>query len=347
VVFVLGVNISNLVEKKEFLINDLCGKKIGIDTYNMLYQFIASIRGLDGLPLADSNGQVTSHLVGLFYRTSKFIEAGIKPIYVFDGKPSQLKFETLKKRREVRTDAEEKSSRALKEGNMFEAKKMGSRALKLTNEMVIEAKEMLNLMGIPVIQAPQEGEAQASVMVSKGLIYGVVSQDFDCLLFGANRLYRNVGITGKRKVAGKNFYVDVKPQLIELEDVLKQLGLNREKLIWLGLLVGTDFNEKFPKVGPKTAVKLVKENDSFEKIIEKTKYSPEFDYKEIVDVFMNPISIGVEQKQIEASIPQKEKLLEFLVEKHDFSKDRVKSTLTKIITQMEEKEKQKSINQWF
>jgi len=316
-VFVLGVNISNLVEKKEFLINDLCGKKIGIDTYNMLYQFIASIRGLDGLPLADSNGQVTSHLVGLFYRTSKFIEAGIKPIYVFDGKPSQLKFETLKKRREVRTDAEEKSSRALKEGNMFEAKKMGSRALK------------------------------ASVMVSKGLIYGVVSQDFDCLLFGANRLYRNVGITGKRKVAGKNFYVDVKPQLIELEDVLKQLGLNREKLIWLGLLVGTDFNEKFPKVGPKTAVKLVKENDSFEKIIEKTKYSPEFDYKEIVDVFMNPISIGVEQKQIEASIPQKEKLLEFLVEKHDFSKDRVESTLTKIITQMEEKEKQKSINQWF
>jgi flap endonuclease-1 len=346
-VIILGVNLSDLIEKKEISLNELSGKKIGIDTYNMLYQFLASIRGPDGLPLADSNGNTTSHLVGLFYRTSKFIEEGIKPVYVFDGKPSQLKSETLRKRSEIRTDASKQASTALKEGNLGEAKKMGSRALKLTKEMVVEAKEMLELMGIPVIQAPQEGEAQASTMVSKGLLNGVISQDFDCLLFGADKLYRNVGITGKRKVAGKNFYVDVKPQSIELNSVLEKLSITREKLIWLGILVGTDFNEKFPRVGPKTALKLVRENDSFEKIIESTKHELEFDYKEIVDVFMNPVSVDIKVEEIKTNSPNKEKLLEFLVEKHDFSKDRVESTINKIISDREEKEKQKSLDQWF
>jgi flap endonuclease-1 len=343
----MGVNLSKLVEKKEISLSELSRKKVGIDTYNMLYQFLASIRGPDGLPLADSNGDTTSHLVGLFYRTTKFLEEGIKPIYVFDGKPSQLKSETLKKRREVRTDAEGKASLALKEGKLLEAQKMGSRALKLTKEMVIEAKEMLELMGIPSVQAPQEGEAQASVMVSKGLIHGAVSQDFDCLLFGANRLYRNIGITGKRKVAGKNFYVDVKPQMLELDSVLQQLGITRGKLVWLGLLVGTDFNEKFPRVGPKTALKLVRENDSFEKIIESTKHTPDFDYHEIIDVFMNPVSVDVKMEDLKMNVPDKEKLVEFLVEKHDFSKDRVESTISKIILEREEKEKQKSLDQWF
>ena len=343
----VGVKLSELVEKKEISLDELRGKKVGIDTYNMLYQFLASIRGPDGLPLADSKGDVTSHLVGLFYRTAKFLEGGMKPIYVFDGKPSQLKSETLRKRREVRTDAAEKAGIALQEGNLGEAKKMGSRALKLTPLMVSEAKEMLGLMGIPAVQAPQEGEAQASVMVSKGQLYGAVSQDFDCLLFGATKLFRNVGITGKRKVAGKNFYVDVSPQLIELDSVLKQLGITREKLIWLGILVGTDFNDKFPRVGPKTAIKLVKEHEKFEDIIAATKHEPDFDYEEIVDVFMNPVSVDIPEKEIVMNYPDKEKLVEFLCEKHDFSKDRVESTLNKMISEREEKEKQKSLDQWF
>ena len=343
----MGVNLSQLVEKKEVSLDELNGKKVGIDSYNMLYQFLASIRGPDGLPLADSKGQVTSHLVGLFYRTSKFLEEGIKPVYVFDGKPSKLKSETLKKRREVRTDAEKKAGTALKEGKLEEAKKMGSRALKLTPEMVVEAKEMLELMGIPAIQAPQEGEAQASVMVSKGQLHGAVSQDFDCLLFGASRLYRNVGITGKRKVPGKNFYVEVRPQLIELDEVLKQLGITRKKLIWLGILVGTDFNEKFPRVGPKTAIKLVKENKTFDKIIDATKHEPDFDYREIEEVFMKPVSTAVPARDLKLGLPDREKLMEFLCEKHDFSRDRVTGTLEKVISDREEKEKQKSLDQWF
>jgi len=343
----MGVNLSQLVEKEETTIENLQNKKLGIDSYNMLYQFLASIRGQDGLPLADSHGNITSHITGLFYRTINLLEKGVKPVYVFDGIPSELKRETLNKRREVRTDAEKKASEALQAGRMDDAKKYGSRALKLTKDMVDEAKEFLRLLGIPVIEAPEEGEAQASVMVSKGQLDGVVSQDFDALLFGATQLYRNIGFSGKRKVPGKNFFVDIKPEHLDLEKILTQLKISRQKLIWLGILVGTDFNDKFPKVGPKTAIKLVQEFDSFEDIIEKTAHVPDFDYKEIEELFMNPVSVDIPNNQTEATNPNKEKLLEFLVEKHDFSRDRVENTLNKFLKQKEEKEKQKGLSEWF
>jgi flap endonuclease-1 len=343
----VGVNLSDLVVKQEISLEQLAGKKLGIDSYNMLYQFLASIRGTDGLPLTDSHGNVTSHLTGLFYRTINLVDLGLKPVFVFDGKPSELKRETLRKRSEVRTDAEKKSESALQAGSMEEAQKFGSRALRMTKEMVLEAQELLTLLGIPVILAEQEGEAQASVMCAKKQLDGVVSQDFDCLLFGAPNLYRNIGITGKRKVAGKNFYIEVKPQQIQLENVLASLKIDRKKLIWLGILVGTDFNEKFPKIGPKTALKLVQSHDSFEEIIAETKHEPKFNYKEIEDLFMNPVSAEINSKDLEKKSPQREKVIEFLVEKHDFSKERVSSTLDAFIKKIEETEKQKSINQWF
>jgi len=343
----MGVNLSELVDKEEISLDFLAGKRVGIDSYNMLYQFLASIRGPDGMPLADSHGNVTSHITGLYYRTLNLLEKGIKPIYVFDGKPSQLKSETLRKRREVRTEAEEKSSTALKEGNLADAQKFGSRALRLTPEMVNEAKDLLNCMGVPVVEAPQEGEAQASVMSAKGQIFGTVSQDFDCLLFGANNLFRNIGITGKRKVAGKNFYVDVKPEYIQSEKVFSKLSIDRKKLIWLGILVGTDFNEKFPRIGPKTALKLVQQHNSFEEIVKETKHEIDFDYHAVEEVFLNPVSREIADDELLQKNPDKEKLLKFLVEKHDFSKDRVESAIDAYIKKSEEKEKQKSISQWF
>lgn len=343
----MGVNLSSLVNKEEITISHLAKKRVGIDSYNMLYQFLASIRGPDGQPLTDSHGNVTSHLTGLFYRTLNLVDAGVKPVFVFDGKPSKLKAETLKKRSEIRTDAEKKSSDALKIGDMAAAQKFGSRALKMTPDMINEAKELLTLIGIPVIQASQEGEAQASVMCAKGQLEGVVSQDFDCLLFGAKDLYRYIGFSGKRKVPGKNFFVEIKPEHINLEKALAELKLSRQKLIWLGLLVGTDFNEKFPKIGPKTALKLVQNFDSFESIVEETKYMPEFDYKEIENVFLNPESFDIPETELIQKSPDKEKILEFLIEKHDFGRERVESTLNNFIKKKEEKEKQKSLGSWF
>jgi flap endonuclease-1 len=343
----MGVNISDIVVKNEITLKELTGKKLGVDSHNMMYQFLASIRGQDGLPLTDSHGNVTSHLSGLFYRTISLMNDGVFPVFVFDGMPSELKKETLKKRREVRTDAEKKATEALHEGSLEEAQKMGSRALKLTKEMILEAKTLLKLMGIPLIEAPEEGEAQASVMVEKKQLNGVISQDFDCLLFGASELYRNIGFSGKRKVAGKNFYVEVKPQRISLEETLTELKLTRQKLIWLGILVGTDFNEKFPRIGPKTALKLVRECNSFEDVIKETEFTPDFDYLEIEKMFSNPTSKEIELKDLEFKAVDKKALLEFLVEKHDFSLERVEGTIDSFIRKRDETEKQKSMAQWF
>ena len=341
----MGTAIGELVVKKEISLDSLSGQTLGFDAYNILYQFLSSIRGMDGTPLMDSQGNVTSHLTGLLYRTTNLMTKGVKPVFVFDGEPSELKRETLKKRKAIRTEAEKKHKEALRKGEMEEARKMGARALKMTDEMIEEAKKLVELLGLPVIQAPSEGESQLAFMEGQGDIYGVVSQDYDCLLFGAEKVFRNITISGKRKVPGKNFYIDVQPEVVESKATLKELGISREKLVWLGILIGTDFNEKFPKVGPKTALKLVKEHDSFEAIIKETGHKPDFDYKEVAKIFLEP---HIEKKyKVKFSLPEHEKVKEFLCEKHDFSNDRVENALKKLEKVIQEKGQQKKLDSWF
>ncbi|MBU0661994.1 MAG: flap endonuclease-1 [Candidatus Diapherotrites archaeon] len=340
----MGTAIGELIEKEAIDLSFLSGRKVGVDSYNILYQFLSSIRGQDGTPLMDSNGKVTSHLTGLLYRTVNLLEKGIKPVFVFDGKPSVLKAETLRKRTEIRTDAARKHKDALERGDMDDAKKFGSRALKLTEEMVSEAKELAAFLGLPVVQAPSEGEAQIACMAERGDLYGCISQDYDALLFGTPLLLRNIAITGRRKVAGKNFYIEVSPEKIELEKVLSHLKITREKLIWLGILIGTDFNEKFPRIGPKTGLKLVQEHETFEDILAETKHEPEFDYREIEELFLKPKF--TEDYKIEFRPPETEKVIDMLCGKHDFSEERVKNALAKLEDKANEKGEQSRLDKW-
>jgi len=341
----MGTAIGELLEREKIELEALSGKTVGVDSYNIIYQFLSSIRGADGTPLMDSSGNVTSHLAGLFYRTSNLFEKGIRPVFVFDGKPHHLKAETIKKRQEIRTEATEKHAQALKEGDLEEARKQGSRALHFSKEMLADAKELVKAMGFPIIEAPMEGEAQISVMCSEGKLFGVVSQDYDCLLFGAPKVYRNITVSGKRKAPGKSYYIDISPELIELRKNLEILGISRQKLVWLGILIGTDFNEKFPRIGPKTALKLLQEHDSFEEICEAAKFKPEFDYKEIEEIFLKPAATG--EYNIEFKAPDREKVLEFLCEKHDFSRERIEGTLKKLEDKANEKGAQQSLSNWF
>ncbi|OYT32620.1 flap endonuclease-1 [Archaeoglobales archaeon ex4484_92] len=218
------------------------GRKVAIDAFNAIYQFLSTIRQRDGTPLMDSKGRITSHLSGLFYRTINLMEAGIKPAYVFDGKPPEFKKKELEKRAEAREEALEKWEMALARGELEEAKKYAQRASKVNEILIEDAKKLLELMGIPWVQAPSEGEAQAAYMASKGDVWTSASQDYDSLLFGTPKLVRNLTITGRRKLPGKDIYIEVRPELILLEDVLKELKLTREKLIELAILVGTDYN---------------------------------------------------------------------------------------------------------
>ncbi len=257
---------GSLIQKRPVTLESLSGRQIAFDAFNILYQFLASIRQEDGTPLMDFKGNPTGHLSGLFYRNSRLIENGIRPIYVFDGLPPRFKQREIERRKALKKEAESKWQEALDYGRLEEAKKFAQATSRLTKDMVEEAKQLLSAMGIPHVQAPSEGEAQAACMAQKGAVYASASQDYDSLLFGSPRLLRNLSITGKRKVPRQDRYVMVEPEEIILGESLSALELSREQLILLGILVGTDFNEGINGVGPKTGIKIVREHKTLEAV---------------------------------------------------------------------------------
>jgi flap endonuclease-1 len=339
----MGVQLTGLVSAKEIEITELSGKKIGIDGYNAAYQFLSIIRQkLTGEFLRDSKGRITSHLSGLFYRTALLIELGLKPLYVWDGEPPKFKKKTVEERRERREEAKKKWEEALEKGE--EVMPYAQAAATLTEEMVEESKKLLEYMGIPSIQAKSEGEAQLAFMTIKGDVWSSASQDWDSLLFGSPRLVRNLSITGKRKLPRKEVYIEVKPEIIELQEVLSNLGITREQLIIVGMLVGTDYNPGIERVGPKTALKLVKEHKTLEKILENVEWKAEVDPEEIYEFFLNPPV--TEKYKIEWRQPNREKILEFMVEEHDFSRERVEKVIEKL-QQSFLAGRQASLKGWF
>src|SRR3989338_8440308 len=220
----MGVSLSKIVEGREIGLEDLFDKRIAIDSYNWLYQFLSIIRQPDGTPLKDSSGHVTSHLSGLYYRTLKLLEHGIKPIYVFDGKPVDLKKTTTEERRNARAEAKKEWEKALERGDFEAAKKYAQRSVTVTDDIIKSGKELLEAMGVPCIQAPNEGEALCSLMCTNGDAYITSSQDYDVLLFKSPRLVRNLSISGRKK-RGKD-YVMINPEILTLNDVLEKLSLN-------------------------------------------------------------------------------------------------------------------------
>ncbi|MEM5812328.1 MAG: flap endonuclease-1 [Candidatus Aenigmatarchaeota archaeon] len=325
----MGVSLSGLVLGKEISIEELRGKRIAIDANNTLYQFLSTIRDrFTGEPLRDSNGEITSHLSGLFYRTAKLVEEGIEPVFVFDGEPPEFKRETIENRVHIREEAKRKWEEALEKGEIEKVKTYAQGAARLTDDMVEESKNLLEYMGVPWVQAPSEGEAEASFLAKKGTVWAAGSQDWDSLLFGAPRLVRNLTISGRRKVARKEKYVVVSPELVELDSVLKSLGITNEQLILIGILVGTDYNMGGVKgFGPKKALALVKEKRTLEKIMKEISWDFRVSPEEILEFFKNPPVTG---KEIPKKPFQPEKVIELLVEKHGFSQERVNSVLEKM-----------------
>ncbi len=345
----MGVNLRELVKpvKVEIELENLNGKVIAIDAYNMLYQFLAIIRQRDGKPLIDAYGRITSHLNGLFYRTINFLEAGLKPVYVYDGKPPEVKIEEIKKRMKIKELAQKKYEEALARGDLEEARIYAQQTSLLTKDMVEDSKKLLTYLGIPWVQAPSEGEAQAAYMVKKGDAWATASQDYDSLLFGTPRLVRNLAITGRRKLPRKNIYIEVKPELIELKKLLDHYSITREQLIYIGILLGTDYNPEGVKgVGIKTALKLVTELKDLDKILKALK-NPAFlvDPHEIVKLFLEPEVTN--DYKLEWSAPNKEKVMEFLCEEHSFSEKRVENALERAEKAYKKNFAQSTIEAWF
>ncbi|MEM0201441.1 MAG: flap endonuclease-1 [Candidatus Micrarchaeaceae archaeon] len=340
--------------KKPITLDQLSGKVIAIDAYNTIYQFLSIIRQPDGTPLMDSKNRVTSHLSGIFYRTLNLIENNIQPIYVFDGIPSTLKQRTISARIKKREEALEAWNKAKEEGMIESARTYAMASTRINKDIVESSKELLGYMGIPFIQAPGEGEAQGAAMTKTGIAYGSASQDYDSFLFGAVNVIRNLTISGRRKLPRKNVFINVEPELSMTEDLLRKLDLNQLQLVMLGALVGTDFNTGIEKVGPKTALKLVKENPTIRKLENavKEKYNFEFDVplEEIVDVFIKPDIKNINKEEFDILLknfkPDSEKLLKFLSEEHEFSEERISSGIKKLLDSRN-LGNQKGINSWM
>ena len=343
----MGVQLGGLVEARKVAIEDLAGRSIAFDGHNILYQFLAIIRGRDGRPLRDREGRVTSHLSGLIYRNSNLMEAGILVAYVFDGKPHQFKRKVVKDRGRARREARVKYEAALREGRPEEARLYAQRAASVGTDIVSDAKRLLTLMGVPWVQAPGEGEAQSSYMAMKEDVWASASQDFDSLLYGSPRLLRNLSITGRRKLPRKNVYIRIEPELIELAGFLKELDLSRDQLIDVGILVGTDYNPDGIKgIGPKTALKLLRNHGSLEESLPHIK-NAEFPHPvgEIRQLFVEPRT--TDEYSLEWRPPDVDGIVYFLCGERDFDRGRVLKAVEKIQKGFSTSRERTTLDRWF
>ena len=343
----MGVQISEIIPRKEIEIKDLKEKVIAIDAFNTLYQFLTTIRQQDGTPLMDSNGKITSHLSGLFYRNINLLQEGLKPVYVFDGKPPELKQAELERRKEAKRMAEQKYETAKSSEDTKGMGKYAGRFVKITDEIIEESKKLLEAMGIPVIQSPGEGEAEAATLAKMGGVWAAASQDYDALLYGTPFLIRNLTLARRRETPS-GIYIDVNPELIEFQDVLNKLQIDKDQLICLAILVGTDYNPGGVKgLGQKRALEIVQKYkypvDIFKYVQGHERYDFIFDWQEVFKQFheyeASPTS-GIEFKRVDEG-----KVKEILLS-HEFSESRIDSGLQKL-RQIEENKKQKGLGEFF
>ena len=342
----MGVNLSDLTEPKSMEMEDLCGKKVAIDTYNIVYQFMSAIRQPDGYPLCDSKGRTTSHLTGLLHRTASLIEAGIEPVFVFDGKPHPLKQATLDGRKERREKAEQEWKDAVERGDMKTAHTKAQQTSRMTDEVKESAKELIRYMGLPIVDAPSDGEQEAAYICRRKDVWATASQDFDSLLFGTPVLLRNLTMTGRRKVPGKDIYREIKTEVIDSEEFLRNLGISREQLVDMCILMGTDFNTGIKGIGPKKALKLVRDNGDLESVLRKIGEDIP-DYQEIRGIFLD--YEGSDDYSVEHGPLDRRAVVDMLTS-YDFSADRVNSALDRIESARKEEErkrKQKALDAWF
>jgi flap endonuclease-1 len=322
----MGVLLTPIAVKDAVGLADLRGKQLAVDANGELYQFLALIRLPDGTPLKDSQGRITSHLSGLFYRTTRLIaDFGMKVVFVFDGRPPVEKAAEITRRRAVRERYEEEAAEARRAGDLARAYSKSTMTSRLTPEMITSAKQLLQLMGLPVVQAPSEAEAQAAHMAQRGDVWAAASKDYDALLFGAPRLVRFLTISGREFLPTQGTFRPITPELIDLPRMLAALGITRAQLIDLGLLVGTDFHPGVKGIGPKKALALVQRHGAIEHMPSKIREAFDVDLNRLRQIFLEPEvrdDYRVESKRCDV-----DSVVRFLCDEHAFGRERVMAAL--------------------
>ncbi|SCV00380.1 LAMI_0G04676g1_1 [Lachancea mirantina] len=322
---IISEQVPGAIRKSE--IKHFFGRKVAIDASMSLYQFLIAVRQQDGVQLASETGETTSHLMGIFYRTLRMIDNGIKPCYVFDGKPPVLKAHELAKRSTRRADTEKKLEEAIEEAEKLKHER---RLVKVLPEHNDEAKKLLGLMGIPYIVAPCEAEAQCAELAKAGKVYAAASEDMDTLCYRTPFLLRHLTFSEAKK----------EPiQEINVEMVLEGLNLTIEQFIDLGIMLGCDYCESIRGVGPVTALKLIKEHKSLENIVAfiesgesnaKWKIPENWAYKEARDLFLKPDVLDASDINLKWTEPQEDALVEFMVKEKGFNEERVRTGIQRL-----------------
>jgi flap endonuclease-1 len=340
----LGFNLTPIVIKQRLTLNDLWGRVLAVDGNNMLYQFLALIRMRDGRPFTDSAGHVTSHLIGLVFRTTRLIaEFDIRPVFVFDGKPPAEKMRTLEERHSARAKARREWELAVGRGDYADAWSKAVRMDSLTQEMREDAKRALSLLGIPIVQAPQEGEAQAAHMARRGDVWAANSRDYDSVLFGAPRLIRYLTISGQEYLPSKGVSRPLIPELIDLQKMLTELQITLEQLIDLAILVGTDFNDGVRGIGPKTALKLLQKHHSLENLPLEIKEKLPKNFEVIRTLFSHPEVTN--EYVLRFTTADEEGLVKFLCGERGFAADKVNLVIQRM--QLFKARESSKLSSWF
>lgn len=263
----------------------------------------------------------------MFYRTIRLIENGIKPVYVFDGKPPQMKSGELAKRAERREDAQKALDKATEAGDVEDMNKYNRRLVKVTQDHVRESKELLKLMGVPYIEAPCEAEAQCAAMVKAGKVYATATEDMDALTFGTNILLRHLTTSEARKLPVQEY---------TYEKVIEGLELSRDEFIDLCILLGCDYCDSIKGVGPKKAIEYINKYKKIEDILENidtTKYTiPEdWNYQQARELFINPDVADPETVELKWTDPDEEGLVAYMCGERQFNEDRIRSGAKKLV----------------
>ncbi|KAH9507531.1 Elongation of fatty acids protein 2 [Bulinus truncatus] len=311
---------------KEYDIKHFFGRKVAIDASMSIYQFLIAVRQ-DGSQLTNEEGETTSHLMGMFYRTIRMIENGIKPVYVFDGKPPEMKSGELAKRKEKRDEAQKELEKAEEAGDEENVEKFSRRLVKVTKEHNEDCKKLLRLMGIPYVEAPCEAEAQCASLVKGGKVYATGTEDMDSLTFGSNVVLRHLTFSEARKLPIKEY---------QLNKILEDLKLTQDEFIDLCILLGCDYCDSIRGIGPKRAMELIRQHRNIEEIIkhlDKKKYTIPEDwlFQEARKLFQEPEVTDPEQIEIKWVDPDEEGLVEFMVQQKNFNEERIRNGAKKLL----------------
>ncbi|MDR9429086.1 MAG: flap endonuclease-1 [Natronomonas sp.] len=236
-----------VIEPKPFA--ELTGSVVAIDAHNWLYRYLTTtVRFTSSSIYTTHQGVEVANLIGVVQGLPKFLEADMTPIFVFDGGVTELKTDEVESRRNQREryESELEAARA-GEADAAEISTLESRTQRLTDTIQDTTRELLKLLDVPIVEAPAEGEAQAAHMARYGDVDYAGSEDYDTLLLGAPYTLRGLTSSGD-------------PECMDFERTLESLELTWEGLVDAAILMGTDFNEGIAGVGPKTAVKLVREH---------------------------------------------------------------------------------------